>query len=278
MIKISADSTCDLSQQLRKKLDIAIIPLSIIVDEEIYKDGVDIGPADVFQFVEEGKVCQTGAVNVFEYQRHFQELTAEYQAVIHISLGSGFSSCYTNAVLAAADFPNIYVIDSQNLSTGSAHLVFDAAALVAQGAEPEEIKRQLEATVPKVNASFVIDQLEYLALGGRCSSVTAQGAKILKLKPCIEVREGAMVVGRKYRGTFDKAIITYVRKRLQSEATADSSRIFITQAGCAPETVESVRSVVEKLGIFEEILVTEAGCTISSHCGPNTLGILFKCL
>ncbi len=278
MIKISADSTCDLSQQLIEKLDIAIIPLSIIVNEEIHKDGVDIVPADVFRFYEEGKLCSTGAVNVFEYQKHFQKLSSEFRAVIHICLGSGFSSCYANAVLAAADFPNVYVIDSQNLSTGSGHLVCDAAALAAEGLEPEEIRRRLEAVVPKVNASFVIDQLEYLARGGRCSSLTAQGAKILKLKPCIEVRDGAMVVGRKFRGTFDKAITTYVHKRLQNGSPVDPGRIFITHAGCTSDTVEAVQSEVERMGMFKEILVTEAGCTISNHCGPNTLGILFKSL
>ncbi len=278
MIIISADSTCDLSQQLIEELDIAIIPLSVIVNEEIYKDGVDIAPADVFRFFEEGKLCNTGAVNVFEYQKHFRKLSSESDAVIHICLGSGLSSCYANAMLAAADFPNVYVLDSRNLSTGSGHLVCDAAALAALGVEPEEIHRRLKAAALKVNASFIIDQLEYLARGGRCSSITAQGAKILKLKPSIEVREGTMVVGRKFRGNFDKAATAYVRKRLQNGAPIDPKRIFITHAGCAAETVEAVRFEVEKLGLFEEILITEAGCTISNHCGPNTLGVLFKYL
>jgi len=142
--------------------------------------------------------------------------------------------------------------------------------MAAQGVEPEEIKRRLEAVVPKVNASFVIDQLDYLAKGGRCSAVTAQGAKILKLKPCIEVRDGEMVVGRKFRGNFDKAITGYAKKRLETEGI-DPSRIFITHAGCAPETVDMIRDIVEESGEFQEIHITEAGCTISSHCGPNTL-------
>ena len=276
MIKISADSTCDLSPKLREELDVASIPLSIIIDEdEIFKDGVDIGPADVFRFVDGGSTCRTGAVNVFESQSHFKKLAEENDAVIHISLGSKFSSCYANATLAAEEFDNVYVVDSQNLSTGSGHLVCDAAAMAAQGVAPEELKRRLEAVVPKVNASFVIDQLDYLAKGGRCSAVTAQGAKILKLKPCIEVRDGEMVVGRKFRGNFDKAITGYAKKRLETEGI-DPSRIFITHAGCAPETVDMIRDIVEESGKFQEIHITEAGCTISSHCGPNTLGVLFK--
>ncbi len=276
MIKISADSTCDLSPELKKKLDVAIVPLSIVAGDDMFRDGIDIYPEDVFRFGEEGIACQTGAVNVFEYQRHFQKLTSGSKAVFHISLGSGFSSCHSNALLAARDFSNVHVIDSKNLTTGSGLLVYDVALLAAEGLEPLEIKKRLEDNVAKGEVSFVIDQLDYLARGGRCSAITAQGAKVLRLKPCIEVRDGAMIVGRKYRGTFEKVVTSYVKERLQDRTDIDFSRVFVTQAGCEPELVNGVVALVEELANFKEVLVTEAGCTISSHCGPNTLGIVFR--
>ena len=277
MIKVSADSTCDLSPELIKEFDIAITPLSIVVEDQVFKDGVDIHPVDVFRFVDdEGKSCQTGAVNVFEYQQHFQELSKQHSAIIQICLGSGFSSCYSNALLAARDFPNVHVVDSKNLSSGMGHLVYDAALLAQAGIEPVEIKKRLDALVPKVEASFIIDRLDYLAKGGRCSAITAQSAKLLRLKPCIEVRDGAMIVGRKYRGSFEKALRTYVQERLEGRDDLDYSGVFITPPACKSEVVAMVRASIEEYGHFEEIIETRAGCTISNHCGPNTLGILFK--
>ena len=276
MTRISADSTCDLSADIIEDLGISITPLSITVGDEVFRDGVDIRPKDIFSYVDEGKTCKTGAVNIFEYQNHFQKLTANGDEVVHICLGSQFSSCYNNALLASRDFSNVTVIDSANLSTGSGHLVYEAARLAAQGMEADKIAVTLEDMVPKIDSSFIIDQLDYLAKGGRCSSVTAQGAKILRLKPSIEVRNGVMIVGRKYRGNFEKAVKLYVLDRLQQNGNLDRSRMFITHAGCHPEIVALVRSLVEENGEFEEIIVTEAGCTISNHCGPNTLGVLFK--
>lgn len=276
MTQISADSTCDLSQDLLERFNISLTPLSITVGDEVFRDGIDITPSDIFSHVDAGRTCQTGAVNVFEYQNHFQRLTAQGQSVVHISLGSKFSSCYNNALLAARDFSNVWVVDSQNLSTGSGHLVYEAALLAEQGRGGEEIAAALEGLVPKIDASFIINQLDYLAKGGRCSAVTAQGAKILRVKPSIEVRDGAMIVGRKYRGSFEKAVGLYVRDRLEHNGALDPSRMFITHAACSPQIVDLVRKIVEEEGRFEEIIVTEAGCTISNHCGPNTLGVLFK--
>lgn len=276
LTQISADSTCDLSRDLLERFNISITPLSITVGDEVFRDGIDITPLDIFSHVDAGRTCQTGAVNVFEYQNHFQRLTAQGQDVVHISLGSKFSSCYNNALLAARDFSNVWVVDSQNLSTGSGHLVYEAALLAEQGRGGEEIAAALEELVPKIDSSFIINQLDYLAKGGRCSAITAQGAKILRVKPSIEVRDGAMIVGRKYRGSFEKAVSLYVRDRLELNGALDSSRMFITHAACSPQIIDLVREIVEEEGRFEEIIVTEAGCTISNHCGPNTLGVLFK--
>lgn len=276
MVRISADSTCDLSPELVEKFGIVIIPLSITVDDQVFKDGVDLTPAELIAHVEAGRHCQTGAVNVYEYQKHFQELTAQGDEVVHISLGSGFSSCYNNALLASQDFPGVKVVDSQNLSTGSGHLVYEAALLAAQGKSAAEIAAELERLVPRIDASFIIDQLDYLARGGRCSSITAYGARILRMKPSIEVRDGAMIVGRKYRGNFEKAVKLYVQDRLEQDGNLDPCRAFITPVRCSDELVQAVKSLLEEKDYFEEIIITEAGCTITNHCGPNTLGVLFR--
>lgn len=277
MITISADSTCDLSPEFIAKHQIVTTPLSLVVGNRVYKDGVDITPADIFNYVEkENLACHTAAVNVAEYYRHFEKYAAKAEAVIHISLGSRFSSCYQNAVLAAEDFPNVFIIDSQNLSTGSGHLVHDAVELVQAGQKPAAIVQALQSTVSQIETSFVIDTLDYLAKGGRCLGLTARSAALLRLRPCIEVKEGQMAVGRKFRGSFSKVALAYVRDRLAGGAAIDKRGLFITHSGCERSLLESVKKEVQKHVEFESIIETEAGCTISSHCGPNSLGILFK--
>jgi DegV family protein with EDD domain len=276
MIKISADSTCDLSPKILEEFDIAISPLYILAGDETFRDGVDITPKDVFRYVDvEGKPCKTAAVNVFDYQTLFREFASQYEAVIHICIGSAFSSCFQNASIAAQDFPNVYVVDSMNLSTGSGHIVYEAARMAKEGVAPQEICKRLLALVPKVEASFVIDRLDYLRKGGRCSALTAQSAKLLSIKPCIEVINGEMTVGKKYHGSFEKCLLKYVRDRLEGRNDIDPGRMFITHPMCSPEAVEAVRNAIGQYAAFEEIIETRAGCTVSSHCGPNTLGILF---
>mgnify|MGYP000913108501 CR=1 FL=1 len=277
MIKITADSTCDLSPDILQTFDISVIPLSIIVGDKPFKDGQDITPADLFRYVDvEGKECKTAAINIYEYQCRFAELAPKHEAVIHICISSEFSSCYQNASLAAQKFPNVYVVDSRNLSSGSGHLVYDGALMAREGIKAPEIYRALNSLASKVEASFVIDRLDYLSKGGRCSALTAQGAKLLRLKPCIEVIEGKMTVGKKYRGSFEKCLVKYVRDRLNKRTDIDYSRVFITHSMCSRETVALVKETILQHADFQEIIETKAGCTISNHCGPNTLGILFK--
>ena len=278
MIKITADSTCDLSPEILNTLGVTLVPLNVLIDDQTFQDGVDITPAEIFQYVgEEGKTCKTAAVNTYEYERLFAALAPKYEAVIHISLSAEFSSSYQNAVLAAENFPNVYVIDSRNLSTGSGHLVYDAAVMAKEGLKAEEICQRLKTAIPKVDASFVINRLDYLRRGGRCSGVEALGAALLRIKPSIEVVEGRMKVGKKYRGGFDRCLEHYVKDKLSGKQDdIDQSRIFITHSQCSEETVAKVKEAVSRYMNFDEIIVTEAGCTISSHCGPNTLGILFK--
>ncbi len=277
MIKITADSTCDLSPEILDKFNISLAPLHILVGSDDYRDGVDITSADIFRFVDkEGKTCQTAAVNVYEYENLFSEYAASHDAVIHICISAEFSSCYEHAQLAAKKFNNVYVIDSRNLSSGQGHVVCDAAELAQEITDPEEICRRLEETIPRIDASFVIDKLDYLYKGGRCSGLEALGAKIFMLKPCIEVVNGKMKVGKKYRGGFKASLKQYVRDRLEGVQDIDTSRIFITHPHCSPKTVETVKEAILAYADFDEIIVTKAGCTISGHCGPDTLGILYK--
>lgn len=275
-IKITSDSTCDLSNELIEKNNIRIIPLSITYGAEAYKDGVDITPDDIFRRVESGGgIGSTAAVNVQEYVDIFTELLKDYDAIIHFTISSDMSSCYQNACIAAQNLSNVYVIDSLNLSTGIGHLVLDAAELAGEGKQPEEIVRIIENKREKLDVSFVISTLEYLSKGGRCSAVAAFGANLLKIRPCIEVKNGKMGVGKKYRGSFEKCLTQYVQDKLENKESLDLKRIFITDSGVPEEVRLAVREQVLSIAPFEEVIHTRAGCTVSNHCGPGTLGILF---
>lgn len=275
-IKITSDSTCDLSNELIEKNNIRIIPLAITYGAESYKDGVDITPDDIFRRVESGGgIGSTAAVNVQEYVDIFTELLKDYDAIIHFTISSDMSSCYQNACIAAQNLSNVYVIDSLNLSTGIGHLVLDAAELAGEGKQPEEIVRIIENKREKLDVSFVISTLEYLSKGGRCSAVAAFGANLLKIRPCIEVKNGKMGVGKKYRGSFEKCLTQYVQDKLENKESLDLKRIFITDSGVPEEVRLAVREQVLSIAPFEEVIHTRAGCTVSNHCGPGTLGILF---
>lgn len=275
-IKITSDSTCDLSNELIEKNNIRIIPLAITYGAESYKDGVDITPDDIFRRVESGGgIGSTAAVNVQEYVDIFTELLKDYDAIIHFTISSDMSSCYQNACIAAQNLSNVYVIDSLNLSTGIGHLVLDAAELAGEGKQPEEIVRIIENKREKLDVSFVISTLEYLSKGGRCSAVAAFGANLLKIRPCIEVKNGKMGVGKKYRGSFEKCLTQYVQDKLENKDSLDLKRIFITDSGVPEEVRLAVREQVLSIAPFEEVIHTRAGCTVSNHCGPGTLGILF---
>ena len=276
-IKISADSTCDLSRELIEAYDIGITPLYIVRGEEALRDGIDITPQDIYAYVaREGTLCSTAAVNVADYLEVFQQWREEYDAIVHFTISSDMSACYQNAVIAASDLSDVYVVDSRNLSNGIGLLVLRAAELAREGTAPDEIKRILDEQQEKLEVSFVVDTLEYLHKGGRCSAIAALGANLLSLKPCVEVKEGRMGVGKKYRGTTVKCLLKYVEDRLKGRDDLDLSRIFIVDSGVDPAIVEQVEQKVREYGAFEEVLRTKAGCTISNHCGPNTLGIMFS--
>lgn len=275
-VKIISDSTCDLSPELLERYDIAITPLCVIKDGKEFHDGVDITPADIFTHVDGGgELCSTAAVSQFEYTQMFTRYAKEYDEVVQINIGSNFSCCYQNACLAAQEFDNVFVVDSGNLSTGQGLLVVSAAKLAQQGVSGIEIAERVRALVPKVEASFLIDRLDYMQKGGRCSTVAALGANLLKLKPCIEVREGKMSVCKKYRGSFEKCIRQYVKERLDGRDDIAPELAFITHAAADANVVAAAKEEAAAYGSFESVEETQAGCTVSCHCGPNTLGILF---
>lgn len=276
-IVISSDSTCDLSPELIERYGIKILPLGITLGTEVYKDGVDINPDMIYAHHEKtGELPKTTAANVGESQDFFESITTDGESLIHFTISSEMSSTYRNACLAADDMDKeVYVIDSRNLSTGGGLLVIAAAEMAKSGMEAKDIAAKLEELAKCVDASFVIDNLEYLHKGGRCSAVAMLGANLLKLKPCIEVKNGSMGVGKKYRGRYGEVLKQYVAERLHDPDDIDTSRVFVTHAGCDEEIVKMVTDLVKETLHFDEVFVTRAGCTVSSHCGADTLGVLF---
>ncbi len=275
-IKITSDSTCDLSAEQLQQHNIQLLPMCISMGDKLLRDGVEITPDDIYAHVDAGgDIYTTSALNFTDYSDCFTPLSQEYDAVIHINISAEFSSCYQNAVLASQEFDNVYVVDSRNLSTGHGHVVLRAAELAESGMDVKDIVAELNNFTAKVDASFILSRLDYMKKGGRCSSVVALGANLLHLRPCIEVVNGKMQVGKKYRGSFEKCVDQYIRDRLAHPENLDLSRIFITHSGVADSALETARRAVEDCASFQEILVTRAGCTVSSHCGPGTLGILF---
>ena len=273
-IKITSDSTCDLTPEMLERYQVSTMPLSVSLGSNTYKDGLDIVPADIFKYVSEtGQLPTTAATNIGEYMEFFGPLSEQYDAVIHINLGSGFSSCHQNAKLAAAEFDNVYAVDSCNLSSGQGLMVIEAALAAQRGDKAEDIAAMLNELAPRIDTSFVVDKLDYLAKGGRCSSAVALGANLLKLKPCINLEHGKMDVGKKYRGVWAKLLPGYAKERLEGKEIC-KDRVFITYTSCPPEVVAELREILKAEG-FGEILENVAGCTITSHCGPNCLGVLF---
>ena len=275
-IKIISDSTCDLSADLIAKNDIAIVPLIVMKNDEEFQDCVTITPADIFAHVAAGgSLCSTAARSVGVYMEEFEKYASDYDGIIHINIGSGFSSSYQNACLAAEEFDNVRVIDSQNLATGQGLVVMKACELAKTATDLDTLKADLDAFATRVEASFVVDKLDYLVKGGRCSSAAALGANLLNLKPCIEVRDGKMSVVKKYRGNYAKCLASYVKDRLADREDLDNEMLFITQTVVSDEAYAAVKDAVNTYGNFKNVYETTAGCTVSCHCGPGTLGVLF---
>jgi DegV family protein with EDD domain len=277
MVKILADSTCDLSPSLISRYKIGIIPLYVHLGEKEYKDGVDITPSDLYKWSDEhNETPRTSAPGIEDIESFLDKDSTDEYVIFTIS--SSMSSSYNNCILAAEDLEmtdRVHVIDSANLSTGIGLQVIKAAELAAAGMTASEIAAEIEKIKGKVRASFVVDTLTYLYRGGRCSGVSAFLGSALRLHPRIEVIDGAMHPEKKYRGKNTRFIMDYVRDMENDLRSAVRDRVFITHSGCDREIVEDVRAYLEGLGRFDEILETTAGAVISSHCGPGTLGVLF---
>ena len=277
-IILCADSTCDLSAELIAKYNVKIMPLHVTLEEKTFSDGVDITPDDIYAYYNEHKVLpKTAALNMDEILEFVNPFIAEGNDVVCLTLGSGLSTTYNSFRLAAMETEGLYVIDSNSLSTGFGLLVMAAGDRIAAGMPAEQIVEEVSALSQKVEASFVIDNLEFLHKGGRCSAVAMLGANVLKLKPCIEVSNegGKMGVSKKYRGTMERVLEEYVKDRLDGRDDIDTTRVFVTHSGTSDARIEILRNAVAKYVNFGEVYVTRAGCTISSHCGPDTAGILF---
>ncbi len=276
---LCADSTCDLSPELIKQFQVHLYPFHIVLGGETYSDGVDLTTEDIVRVYNEQKILPTtAAINVQEYIDFFTPFVDKGYDVIHISLGSGISSSHQNACLAAAEFDGrVHAINSGNLSTGSGHIVLEAASRIAAGMPAAQIADELRALTCKVSASFVLDTLEFLHKGGRCSALAMMGANLLKLKPSIRVNneDSSMTVGKKYRGSLEKALEDYVRDELQGRDDIRLDKVFVTHSPMDQARVDKVVEMVKSYLPFENVYVTSAGCTITSHCGPNCLGVLF---
>jgi len=272
---IASDSTCDLSPELIEKYGIKILPLSVRLGENDYKDGVDVTPDDIYEhYRKTGELPKTAAVNVSDFADFFESATEAGSEVVVFTISALMSSTYNNARLASEDFNGVYAVDTKNLSTGGGLLVLKAADMAEEGYTAEDIAKACEALTDKVDASFVIDDLEFLYKGGRCSALERFGANLLKLKPCITVKDAKMGVGKKYRGNFADVLPKYVEDRIGDGSEIEKGRVFVTHAGCDMNIVNGCVEQVKAVG-FEEVLIIRAGCTISSHCGQNTLGVLF---
>lgn len=275
-IKILSDSASDLSPALLARYQIEIIPFYINLGERILRDGIDIRPTDIYEFVRRNKILPgTIACSVDDFRQAFAKWRGMGYEVICHTISSEMSCSFQNARIAAEDFDGVYVVDSRNLSSGEGHVVLGSAILAEQGLTASEIMRELDRLIPRVRASFILDNLDYMRKGGRCSSVAVLGANLLHIKPEIEVLDGVMKVGTKFRGPLQKVLTDYVNKRLSDPASIRSDRIFITHSVCPKELIDAVRACIESAMHFDEIIETDAGCTVNCHCGPNTIGILY---
>ena len=277
-IKIIADSTCDLPKDVVEKFDITILPLYVVMDEKSYKDGVETTAQDLFDYSDRTKETpKTSAAPVTDFIEAFTSYAEQGYDIIYIGISSGLSSTVQNATIAAEEFDGvkIFTFDSLNLSTGIGLQVMLACELREQGLSAEEIIAKLEETRPKVRASFVIDVMTYLHRGGRCTTLQAVGATMLNLKPQIVVEDGKMRSAKKFRGNIIKSAVAYVNDTLENIDRIDDKRIFITYSKSDEALVAAVKEAVESKGYFKEIITSDASSVISSHCGPNCIGILF---
>ena len=275
-IRMTADSTCDLTPELIRKYEIGTAPLSVIIDGNVFHDGVDVTPRDIFRAAEAGQSVRTAAVNTYEYREFFKSQLKDCDQLVHVCLGSGFSTCYSDAVEASREMDNVFVVDSRNLSTGSGLLVLEGLKMIREGAASgKDIAEALQGKTGLVNASFVVKTIDYLRRGGRCSGLEALGAKMLHIRPSIVVQDGKMHPGEKYRGRYEHYLKHYIADLLEHDNNIDFQRVFVVHSPSEEGLVRFAIDTVKSYGLFREVLEAMAGCTICTHCGPETLGLMF---
>lgn len=278
-VVITADSTCDLPVDIIEQNNIIITPLTVLLGDDSYRDGIDCFPADIYDYVKQtGVLPKTAAVPPSVYYEIFEEMTKSGKSVVHIGLSSAISSSYQNACIAAAEFDNVYCVDSKSLCTAMGLLVLKACDFRAKGFDARKIANRVNSLVPKVSTTFVLDNLEYLHKGGRCSGVAKFSANVLGIKPSIAVdsKKGTLDVAKKYRGKIDTVYKQYINDCLNDVGKIDTSRIVIADSGgVSPDIISFARGVIAGKANFGEIITADAGCTISSHCGPKTLAIFY---
>lgn len=278
-IAITTDSTCDLPQELIEENEITVIPLTVLLGDSVYRDGVDIKPDDIYAYVDKtGELPKTSAVTPAEYYEVFKKLVDEGKKVVHIGFSSGLSSSFQNASVASSELDDVYCVDSKTLCTAQGLLVLKACDFRAKGLDVKKIADKVTKLVPKVSATFVLDGLEYLHKGGRCSTVARFGANVLGIKPSIAVdnQTGKLEVAKKYRGKTDIVYKQYITDRMNEIKRIEPDRVVIAESGgVSPKILAFAKGVIEGKDRFNQVIVTDAGCTISSHCGPKTLAIFY---
>ena len=275
-IYITADSPCDLPKELIEQYDIRITPLTINLGMESHLDGVDIQIGDLFSYYQRtGETAKTSAISPQTYLDLFRELTRDGGEVVHIALSSKISATCRNALLASEEVEGVYVIDSLALHTGMSHLILEACRRREAGMAARQIAQEVSALVPKVQTTFMVNTLEYLKAGGRCSALTAFGANLLSIKPCIGMAEGSLGVIKKYRGKLDRVYKQYIDDRLSDLSNVDKRRVFVSHSALPDEFFNSLVDYVRSKGVFHEVLTSVAGCTISAHSGPDAFALIY---
>ena len=284
-IKFLTDTTCDLPEELLDELQVEAVPLHVLLGGKDHLDGVDVTREELYDYANRTReLPKTAAVSELQFVDAFKRAFANgAEHIIYTGISSKISATLQNAALAKQDLAeqgmdvsNIHLIDSLQLSTGSAHLLFEGVEMAKKGIEPEEIVRRLEAYKARLSTSFVVDTLTYLHMGGRCSSLAYVAGSMLRLHPQIDMKDGSLQAGEKFRGSIYRALEQYQKKMVTSRLdTIDNKRIFITQTMTDFSYAQEAKRQIESLGYFENVYVTYAGATISSHCGPNTLGYLY---
>lgn len=275
-VYITADSTCDLSPEILERFHIKIAPLHVLIGDEDYLDWVNFTPDMIYERYERDKVIpRTAAVTPQEFVDFFTPLVEAGYEVVHLDISSKMSGTYQNAAIVAQDLPGVYPVDTQQLTTGMGQMILEACRMRDEGIDAATIAKAMIDLIPKVDTSFVIDTLEYIWKGGRCTGVTAFGANLLQLKPCIEMRDGQLEICKKYRGNIFKVYEKYIRERLTGKKVRPDYIFITTSNDLSPEVQDRLSNLIRSITPVKEIFFTRDGCVVTCHCGPGTLGLLF---